>query len=87
MLLPVYLDHILFPTLKESQFITEVHHINGDGNDGGVVYCEMQEHESKPKELVRWSLVERLFDRSSGYASETGGRLLNLQVKLETNST
>ena len=28
-ILPVYLDHILFPTLKDSAFLTEVHHING----------------------------------------------------------
>lgn len=41
-LLPIYVDHILFPTLKESGFITEVHHIAGDGTDAGVVYCEMQ---------------------------------------------
>lgn len=41
-ILPVYLDHILFPTLTESGFETEVHHINGEGEDAGVVYCEMQ---------------------------------------------
>ena len=41
-LLPVYLDHIFHPLLREEDFMTEVHHINGEGNDAGVVYSEMQ---------------------------------------------
>ena len=43
-LLPVYLDHIFHPLLREEDFLTEVHHINGEGNDAGVVYSEMQVH-------------------------------------------
>ena len=41
-ILPVYLDHILYPTLREEDYLTEVHHINGEGQDTGVVYSEMQ---------------------------------------------
>ena len=41
-ILPVYLDHILHPTLREEDYRTEVHHINGEGEDAGVVYSEMQ---------------------------------------------
>lgn len=41
-LLPIYVDHILNPLLTDSAFVTEVHHINGDGEDSGVVYSEMQ---------------------------------------------
>ena len=41
-ILPVYVDHILFPLLREDAFVTEVHHINGQGKDSGVVYSEMQ---------------------------------------------
>ena len=40
--MPVYLDHILYPTLREEDYLTEVHHINGEGQDTGVVYSEMQ---------------------------------------------
>ncbi|KAF4518639.1 hypothetical protein B566_EDAN005966 [Ephemera danica] len=36
-LMPIYLDHILFPTLTDAGFMTEVHHITGEGEDGGVV--------------------------------------------------
>ncbi|RHZ59365.1 hypothetical protein Glove_364g20 [Diversispora epigaea] len=35
-LLPVYVDHILFPTLIDSAHYTEVHHINGKGEDAGI---------------------------------------------------
>ena len=60
-MLPVYLEHVLFPTLTEAGYVTEVrernlkslvsrnllllfkvHHVNGEGEDAGVVYCEMQ---------------------------------------------
>ena len=41
-ILPVYLDHILHPILRVQDFITEVHHVDGDGEDAGVVYSEMQ---------------------------------------------
>lgn len=34
-LLPVYVDHILFPTLTASGFVTEVHHITDSGNEYG----------------------------------------------------
>ena len=41
-ILPIYVDHILFPLLREEDFITEVHNIDGNGEDSGVVYSEMQ---------------------------------------------
>ena len=41
-ILPVYLDHIFYPLLREEDFLTEVHHINGNGENAGVVYSEMQ---------------------------------------------
>ncbi len=41
-LMPIFADHVLFPTLTDSGFVTEVHHVNGKGEDKGVVYCEMQ---------------------------------------------
>lgn len=41
-ILPVYMDHILHPMLRDQDFVTEVHHVNGNGEDAGVVYSEMQ---------------------------------------------
>lgn len=55
-LLPIYVDHILYPTLTKSGYITEVHHINGKGEDSGVVYSEMQGRENTSGDLMalRW---------------------------------
>lgn len=35
-IIPVYLDHILFPLMDENIFKTEIYHINGKGEEGGV---------------------------------------------------
>ncbi|VDO96850.1 unnamed protein product [Soboliphyme baturini] len=78
-LLPLYLDHILFPMITSSQFITEVHHVTGSGEDGGVVYCEMQEHEGNMSEMTYRMLQQKFFDEGCGYRYETGGRLSNLR--------
>ena len=37
-MLPIYADHIFYPTLTETGFTTEIHHVTADGEDKGVVY-------------------------------------------------
>ena len=32
--------------------MTEVHHVNGEGEDAGVVYCEMQSSENSQESLL-----------------------------------
>uniref|UniRef100_A0A1S4GM16 Uncharacterized protein n=1 Tax=Anopheles gambiae TaxID=7165 RepID=A0A1S4GM16_ANOGA len=78
-LLPVYLDHILYPTLTDSGFVTEVHHITGQGEDGGVVYCEMQGRENTGESRVNLELLRAVYP-NSGYSAETGGILSNLRT-------
>jgi Zn-dependent M16 (insulinase) family peptidase len=51
--LPVFLEHVVHPTLRPTQFHTEVHHIDGDGKHQGVVYCEMASRENSEADLVR----------------------------------
>lgn len=41
-MLDIYLDHTFFPTLTAAGFTTEVFHVNGKGEDSGVVFSEMQ---------------------------------------------
>ncbi|KIM20884.1 hypothetical protein M408DRAFT_30019 [Serendipita vermifera MAFF 305830] len=82
-LLPVYVDHILYPRLTESTFVTEVFHINGEGQDAGVVYSEMQGRQNTVADLVDLAYRRKLFPKGNGYRSETGGlmealRTLNL---------
>lgn len=51
-MLPIYVDHILYPILKESAFMTEVFHITKEGKDAGVVYSEMQGRQNTAPDLI-----------------------------------
>ncbi|XP_059480505.1 uncharacterized protein C05D11.1-like [Neocloeon triangulifer] len=81
-LMPIYLDHILYPTLSDEGFITEVHHISGDGQDNGVVYCEMQGRENSGESLCHLNMLRALFP-NCGYCSETGGIMKNLRTSTD----
>lgn len=78
-LLPVYLDHILYPTLTDSGFATEVHHISEEGEDGGVVYCEMQGRENTGESRIHLDMLRAVYP-NCGYSSETGGIMSNLRT-------
>ncbi|KAM3722547.1 Uncharacterized protein ACO02O_05860 [Dirofilaria immitis] len=78
--LPIYLDHLLSPTLTDAQFMTEVHHINSKGEDAGVVYSEMQEYESEMSSIVSWKRKELFYPPNNPYRVETGGRLAALRT-------
>ncbi|EED88791.1 hypothetical protein THAPSDRAFT_264188, partial [Thalassiosira pseudonana CCMP1335] len=88
-LMPIFADHVLFPTLTGEGFVTEVHHLNGRGEDKGVVYCEMQGRENSEGSLIDRACMSLLYpDYSSstnqtltcGYSAETGGKLSNLRT-------
>ncbi|XP_073987977.1 uncharacterized protein C05D11.1-like [Rhodnius prolixus] len=78
-LMPIYLDHILYPTLTDSGYITEVHHVNGEGRDGGVVYTEMQGTENHGEVRVTSELNKIMYPGHCGYKSRTGGVMKNLR--------
>ncbi|CAE7223586.1 unnamed protein product [Symbiodinium natans] len=78
-ILPVYLDHVLFPTLKDSGFVTEVHHITGEGSNAGVVYCEMQARENEAGDMCDRAMRLAAYPGRCSYKSETGGRLKELR--------
>lgn len=78
-LLPIYLDHILFPTLTDSAYMTEVHHINGEGEDAGIVYCEMQARENTGDSRCYLEMLRSMYPGRCGYKSETGGIMGNLR--------
>ena len=72
-------DHILRPTLTPAGYTTEVHHINGEGEDAGVVYCEMQGRENSGESRVHLEMVRAVYPGHCGYSSETGGIMRNLR--------
>ena len=81
-LLPIYLDHVLYPTLTDSAYVTEVHHINGQGDDAGVVYCEMQGRENSGDSRVTLEMLRAMYPGDCGYKSETGGILKDIRTSL-----
>jgi Zn-dependent M16 (insulinase) family peptidase len=72
-LLPVFVDHVLHPTLQPSQFVTEVYHIDGRGHAQGVVYAEMNGRENTEADLADHAVRALLYPRSP-FAHECGGR-------------
>lgn len=84
-LLPVYLDHLLYPTLTDAGYTTEVHHINGEGENAGVVYCEMQARENTGESRCHLEMLRSMYPGRCGYRSETGGLMANLRTS--TNNT
>jgi Zn-dependent M16 (insulinase) family peptidase len=80
-MLPIYLDHVLYPLLNEAGFITEVYHVNGEGEDAGVVYSEMQSCENEDETIVERAIHKLMYPNSDcGYRYETGGALKNLRT-------
>ncbi|KAJ7487689.1 Metalloenzyme, LuxS/M16 peptidase-like protein [Mycena galericulata] len=79
-LLPIYVDHILYPTMTKAGFVTEVHHIDPKGQDSGVVYSEMQGRENTSGDLMALRLQRLLDPPGSAYRSETGGLMEALRV-------
>lgn len=60
-------------SLQDSAYLTEVHHITGEGEDAGVVYCEMQNKENNGEELAYNEMLRALYPGKCGYKSVTGG--------------
>ncbi|KAN0023417.1 hypothetical protein ACTFIU_011587 [Dictyostelium citrinum] len=71
--LPIYLKYVLTPTLKESDFVTEIYHIDSNGKDQGVVLCEMQARENTADDLLEYSMCRDIFE-GSGYQYSYGGK-------------
>ena len=79
-ILPVYLEHVIVPTLTDAGCITEVHHIDGTGNDAGVVYSEMQGVQNTASELIELRFKRIMYPEGVGFRYETGGMLESLRV-------
>ncbi|CDK28581.1 unnamed protein product [Kuraishia capsulata CBS 1993] len=79
MLLPIYLDHVLNPTLTDDACYTEVYHIDGEAKEKGVVFSEMQAIETSSSFLATLASQRALY-KKSGYRSETGGLTENLRT-------
>lgn len=79
-ILPVYLEHVLLPTLTDSGCKTEVFHVDGNGHDAGVVYSEMQGVQNEQSELMDLRARRLMYPNSVAFRSETGGLMEQLRV-------
>lgn len=79
-MLPVYLEHLVVPTLTDAACYTEVHHVDPTGHDTGVVYSEMQGVQNDSTELMDLAARRLLYPEGSGYRYETGGMMEQLRV-------
>lgn len=79
-IIPVYLDHLILPTLTDSGCVTEVHHIDGEGNDAGVVYSEMQAIQNTAAEIIEIRSKRLMYPEGVGFRYETSGMLEPLRV-------
>lgn len=78
-ILPIYLEHVIVPTLTDAGCTTEVHHIDGAGNDAGVVYSEMQGVQNTASELIELRAKRIIYPEEVGFRYETGGMLEQLR--------
>jgi Zn-dependent M16 (insulinase) family peptidase len=79
-ILPVYLEHVIVPTLTDSACYTEVWHIDGTGQDAGVVYSEMQGVQNTQGELMELQARRLMYPEGDGFRYETGGMMEALRV-------
>ena len=79
-ILPIYLEHIIVPTLNDSGCYTEVHHVDGSGNDAGVVYSEMQGVQNTQGELMELMSKRLMYPEGVGFRYETGGMMEQLRI-------
>ncbi|KAF2474509.1 zinc metalloprotease-like protein [Lindgomyces ingoldianus] len=79
-ILPIYLDHVVVPTLTDAGCYTEVHHIDGNGYDAGVVYSEMQGRQNLQGDLMDLQMRRLLYPEGDGFRYETGGMMEALRV-------
>ncbi|KAJ9668822.1 hypothetical protein H2201_001068 [Coniosporium apollinis] len=79
-ILPVYLEHVILPTLTDAGCYTEVHHIDGKGHDAGVVYSEMQGVQNTQGELMELQARRLIYPEHNGFRYETGGMMEQLRV-------
>ncbi|KAJ5666085.1 uncharacterized protein N7477_008533 [Penicillium maclennaniae] len=79
-ILPIYLEHVIAPTLTDEGCYTEVFHIDGSGNDAGVVYSEMQGVQNNAAELIDLAARRLIYPEGNGFRYETGGMMEQLRV-------
>ncbi|KAI6192068.1 hypothetical protein M3Y97_00296400 [Aphelenchoides bicaudatus] len=72
---PIYMDHLINPLLTPENYRSEVYHVNKEGEEAGVVYSEIQNHENDLDNLVSIERKHLVFPQTPSYHCDTGGRM------------
>jgi hypothetical protein len=72
-LLQLYLKHLFHPRLTENDFLTEVYHVDGSGQPGGVVYEEVAPGARDAHAIVWEATAAAAFPRNCCYGKNQGG--------------
>lgn len=78
--LPVFLDHVLHPTLESNAFTTEVHHLDSSAKHNGVVFNEMKGRENSEQDLMDINIRRLLFSGLTTYSFESGGQTPDISI-------
>lgn len=84
-MLPLFLDHVFFPVLDDRHFLTEVFCVDGENEDCGVVFCEMQGLERQMTTMLSRRLSQLTYPGTNGYNVETGGLMADLRDTSRSN--
>ncbi|KPA36772.1 hypothetical protein FLAG1_10439 [Fusarium langsethiae] len=79
-ILPIYLEHVILPTITDEGIVTEVWHIDGEGKDAGVVYSEMQSLQSSSFQIMELKARRLLYPENIGFRYETSGTTDALRI-------
>ncbi|MBW0475305.1 hypothetical protein O181_015020 [Austropuccinia psidii MF-1] len=79
-LLPVYFDSIFNPTLTPEAFVTEIYHVNDQGEEGGVLFNELQSVENTSAQLMALCTQRALYPTTSAYRSDPLGLMQDIRV-------
>lgn len=82
-LLPIYLEHLFFPTLSHEAFLTDIHHINRSGEDAGVIYNEVLNNGDGHESCM--SEVNRLLFRGTPLEFKPKGRAEHIRTDLTSS--
>lgn len=81
---PVYLDHVLNPLLHEEQFQMECYHVDTEGRDCGVAYCEMEYSMNQPGNISEMHLLRSAYGPANLSYWNSGGHpdaMRNLSIE------
>ena len=79
-ILPVYLEHVLVPTMTDEACYTEVYHVDPQAKEAGVVFSEMQAIQYTSDELMNLHARRLVYPEDVGFRYETGGMTESLRV-------